>query len=787
MSGYKNRSENKRTAGQTTQGGRIDRRLPAEITDQGMSAEAGRQQEQPTEKKRRANKQKQEPNRPGSKRGRIFRRAALILGALLLVVAVSLGIYVKYSTRNDDLWLDLSQIPYKSATVLYYTDPVSGEVGEYARLSSTQNKEYAPPEQIPQMLRDAFVAVEDKGFYDHKGVDLKRTLYAGLNEVKRMLTGSYIGGESGRKQGASTITQQLVKNLTRDDQDESLAGYLRKVKEIYRAYRLDGRYTKQEILDAYLNSISFTGNTAGVQAESVKLFGKDVSELTVAECASLAAITRNPARYNPLKNPETHLQRRDYVLGLMLRQSYITQQQYDDAIQEPLHLNGTGEDRKDHPVTSYFTDALMEQAISELVSQRGITRGQASDLLYNGGLRIYTTVVPDLQNQMEKVMETAYLYPRPSHTVQVAARQEDGTPLLDENGKQAYEEQKVLPQAAMVSLGYDGNVAAVVGGLGEKEISRGFNRATSAVRQVGSTMKAIGPYAVALEKNKINWSTPFLDAPVTRVKNEDTGVEEDWPANVNRVYSEKDILVREAFARSVNTVAVRVGETVGNGAMYRFTHDTLGIATLTRKDIAPGPLVLGSSTYGITPLDMAKSYAIFGNGGQVPEVHYFTVMAFGNEKVLLEKHTKPKQAIGADTAFIMNRLMKEVLKKGGTAAGMSVPGEMDSVGKTGTTSDNRDHWFIGLTPYYVTASWYGFDDNTPLLVDNRQHPPTLAWREVMRQGQAGLPYKEFPAEETVVTAEYCLVSGSLAGENCPKATGYYKEGHLPEENCPVHG
>ncbi|MDL2252581.1 transglycosylase domain-containing protein [Ruminococcaceae bacterium OttesenSCG-928-I18] len=717
---------------------------------------------------------------------KVLKWGAICLSVLLLITSVSLGIFWTNSTRNDDLWLDLNQIPYKTETILYYTDQQTGETGVYATLPCTQNKEYVDGALMPQALRDAFVAVEDQKFYKHGGVDIKRTIFAALNEVKYRLTGSYIGGDGGRRQGASTINQQLVKNLTRDDEDSNMAGYLRKLREIYRAWKLDSDYSKEEILSAYLNTISFTGNTAGVQAEAQKLFGKPVEELNLAECASLAAITRNPSRYNPVTNPENHVERRNYVLSEMLDQGYIDEGQYNEAVAAPLEVTGEGDPVREQEVTSYFTDAVMDEVVDQLVNERGLSRKEANNLLYNGGLRIYTTVVPELQEAMEEEMESARSYPRPHHTVQGPLTDEDGNPVLDEDGEPVIGDVEEYAQAAMVSLDYEGGVCAVVGGLGEKEISRGFNRGISAIRQVGSTMKGIAPYPLAIEDNEITWSTAFPDKPVRRMENEETGEMEDWPANVDRIYSERDILVREAFARSVNTIAVRVGEEVGNFRMYRFVKNELEIPTFIFRDNKPGPLVLGSSTYGIAPVEMAKAYAMNGNGGYVPTVHTYTQITNGTGEVLLQRDAPLKQVIGEDTAYIMNRLMREVMVGDGTAAGMSVPGEMDSVGKTGTTSDNRDHWFIGLTPYYVTASWYGYDDNTPLEVNYRSHPPTAAWRNVMAEAQEGLAYREFPQSSTVVTENYCTESGYAAGANCPSREGYYKPENLPRSGCPIH-
>ncbi len=738
-------------------------------------------------KKRIFAQREKAPRRPRPRKKRSL-KAKVVLALLLLVLLGigSLGVYLGVSTRNDDLWLDLDQIPYKTETIIYAKEE-NGDWEEYASLPCTQNKQYVEGSLMPRYLKDAFIAVEDKDFYSHHGVNLLRTVYAALNEVKYALTGSYFGGEDGIKIGASTITQQLVKNLTRDDDDDGLAGYLRKIREIWRALRMDASYDKETILEAYLNTISFTDNTAGVAAEAEKLFGTTVDKLTLAQCASLAAITRSPARYNPVTQPEAHLERRNYVLDQMLEEGFITQQEHDAAVAEPLEITGTGRDpERDNTPTDYFTDALIEDLIADLAQQRGLSRAEATRLLYDGGLRIYATVVPTLQEAMEQTLESGALYPRPGVTVTAELEDEDGNPILDENGNPKTGPVTVYPQAAMVSLNYEGELCAVVGGLGEKEISRGFNRGTQALRQVGSTMKPIGAYVLGIEENKINWSSALEDSPVRQIEDEETGEKKDWPRNFSGSYSNKDLLVADALARSINTIAVRVGERVGVGKIYRFTTKELGISSFVAADKDSGPMILGSSTTGVTPEEMAGAYSIFGSGGSFTTIHSYTSVVRGTGETLLEPKIETKQVISSDTAYIMNRLLAGVMQGAGTGAGYSVNDGMDSVGKTGTTSDNRDHWFIGLTPYYVTASWYGYDENLPLEVNYSAHPPTLAWRNVMRAAQRALPKKEFPVDDTVEQIEYCTVTGLLPGSGCPTATGYYKPDDRPVAVCPGH-
>lgn len=724
------------------------------------------------------------PPARGKKRRRPHRALRRIVAAalcLFLIGCLFLGRYLYTSTRNDFLWLELEQLPYRDATILYAQDSETGEWVEYARLEATQQKIWVPLSEIPQNLQHAFVAVEDKHFYTHHGVSLTRTAYAILNEIKHAITGSYFGG--GIKQGASTIDQQLIKNLTRDDEAGGLEGYLRKVREIWRAYLLDAKYDKDTIMEAYLNVISFTDNTAGVQAESIKLFNKPVSELSLAQCASIASITKNPYRYDPRTHPEEHLARRNYILYEMWQQGYITETEYTDASAEPLGLSPGQVDVAETPTTSYFTDQVLTDVSAALAQEYGLDSAETTNLLYNGGLRIYTTVDPVLQETMENAMERSYSSFFPTRGLGVATQatkyNEDGTIARDEEGNPIREDVIETPQAAMVSVGYDGSLRAIVGGIGEKEVSRGLNRAT-VPRQVGSTMKPIGAYALALEQNKINWSTPLLDAPVRQIEDEQTGEMKDWPANFSRTYTESDILVVDALAQSINTIAVRVGEMAGVNTIYQFMRDSLHITSLTEEDNDAGPMILGSQTHGISPYELAGAYMMLGNGGTFTTLHCYTSVQTGSGRVIAEPELQTEQVLDSDTAYIMNRLLSQVMQGSGTAAGYRVRGEMDSVGKTGTSSDNRDYWFVGLTPYYVTATWYGYDSGFSLNTSAGTHAPTSAWKYVMERAQQNLPTLEFPVDESVVTAEYCTRSGGLAAPGCPRtATGYYTPDNLP--------
>lgn len=752
-------------------------RLPESYLEQ----KKHKQSEQTPAKKQRHHKEKKHRHHPI-----LYSVAALMLCCVILGGAV-LGAYLSYSTRNDFLWLDLEQLPYRDATILYAKDADTGEWQEYARLSATQQKIWVPLSEIPKDMQHAFVAVEDRNFYKHFGISIKRTAYAMLNELKRMLTGSYF--DNGIKQGASTIDQQLIKNLTRDDDAGGIEGYMRKVRELWRAIQLDAKYDKDTIMEAYLNVISFTDNTAGVEAESIKLFGKSAKDLTLEQCASIASITKNPSHYDPRKHPEEHLARRNYILYEMWQQEYITEQEYLDASAQPIGLNpGVVPDEKD-PITTYFTDQVLQEVSSALSETYGLDKSETTNLLYNGGLRIYTTVDPQLQAEMEQTMEKNYsrFFPTRGLGVRTKATRylPSGAIARDENGDPIMDDVIETPQAAMVSVGYDGSLRAVVGGLGEKEVSRGLNRGM-VPRQVGSTMKPIGAYALALEQDKINWSSPVLDAPVRQIEDENTKEMKDWPANFSKTYSQKDILVVDALAQSINTAAVRVGESAGVGNIYNFMKNDLHLSHLTPEDKDAGPMILGSQTKGISPYELAGAYMMFGNGGKYTTLHSYISVAQENGREILTPEIETEQVISPDTAYIMNRMMMQVMRGSGTAAGYSVRGNMESIGKTGTSSDNRDFWFVGMTPYYVTATWYGYDSGFELNTSAGTHAPTAAWKYVMERTQKNLPPIEFPTSDTVVTAKYCTETGGLATPKCRRtAEGYYKQSALPQ-TCGKH-
>lgn len=709
----------------------------------------------------------------------------IILGS---VAAVAVSLYVVKETQGDSDLLDLTQLELAYTTIIYsqqINDQGQPEWVEYQRLQSPEeNRIWKPLNEISPYIQHAFVAVEDENFYTHPGFSFKRTVLAAINEVFRKLTGSYL---TGSQLGASTIEQQLIKNITGEDESSGIEGYARKVKEIFRAIALDNRFSKEEILEAYLNTIGLTGNTAGVEAGANQYFGKSAADVTIAEAASIAAITKNPSRFNPYTNPEEHLKRRDDIILFMQQQGYITQAEAEAAWATPLNLveKTTDENAAVQTDYSWFTDYLIEEVIADLVEANPLNRDDwnreaANDYLHNGGLRIYATVDPEVQSVMENVwLEGKYWEPMPIENYD-DPNDPDDTP------------RTITTQAAGVVINYKGELVGVAGGLGRKTENRGFNRGPGMTRQVGSTMKAVAAYPLGIDMDLINYSSVLMDDyfPIPDGKG---GTRTDWPSNWSGRYSHSMTTVYEALKQSLNTVAVRVGDWVTPRTMFEFARETLGITTLDENsDIDLAPMVLGATTTGLSPYELAGAYMMYGDGGRMTSLHSYTSVRDYQGNEILEKDIVTTQAIGEDTAYIMNRLLHSVLfDRGGTAYGIHPDANvMDSIGKTGTTNDNKDVWFVGLTPKYVMATWYGYDQNEPMDDYNsyyiyknkgsqKGHPGASAFAEVMDTIQADLSEEEiveWEKPDSVEIGAFCTISGDIPTDGCPRGTGYYKTG-----------
>lgn len=797
-----------------------------------------------------APKNKKKPKKRRSIIGMIFSFIGCMLCLCIMAASVGgvlLSMYIVQVTADDGETLDLDNQKNRQTSIIY---DINGN--EYASLSRNENRIWRELSAMPENLQNAVIAIEDKNFRTEPGINLKGTIGAALNAF----TGNRIWGTN---RGASTLEQQLIKNLTGDNEQDNM----RKVREIFRALGLDNKYSKETILEAYLNTIPLTGIIHGMEAGSIEYFGKHVEDLTLAECATLASITKNPTKYNPATNPEELIKRRNHVLYEMYTQGYITETEFNAAKAETVTLTektSTTENATRSSSNSWFTDALYTQLLSQLQEDLNYTADEAKELIFSGGLRIYSTVDPKVQEGVEKTMYNEDdLIPALWHEEPVCLRDypadssswdevqyDDATGLpitkegyvvygqeaipvyADEEGTTlkmgtstdpdypndttvylcVYE--KVRTQAAMAIVDYSGNILAIGGGIGEKKYDLGFNRATSP-HQTGSTMKPIGAYALALDYKLINYSSQILDSPYYSA--EDKKVLKDqyigvmspyseaaqsrsdvwraWPTNYGGVGGQGNpMLVYDALQQSYNTVAVWVGDMVGVDYLYNFVHDTLECSYISAEnDMDLGPLVLGSQSSGLTVVQLAGAYTMF-NTGTFTTPHYYTEITDYQGNMILDnnKYINTTQAISADTAYIMNRMMWNVLhSRKGTAYGKAPDGEMDSVAKTGTTSDYKDYTFAGLTPYYVTAIWWGCDRPTEMdtlgKAGKNASPIQYAWKALMEDLQADLPVKEFAKGENVVEKHFDTSTGAIISSG--GSVGYYTEDNLPDNSYTV--
>ena len=695
----------------------------------------------------------------------------LCLGIMLgSVVAVGMVFYVVQATANDGDLLDLDNIQLSQSSMVVATDPDTGAQVEYATLrSSNSHRVWADLEQIPSNLQYAFICTEDKDFYSEPGVNFKRTIGAMINEYLLPIYSS--------KQGASTLEQQLIKNLTDDNSASGIDGALRKVREIYRALCLSRSYSKETILEAYLNTISFTGTIQGVQTAANEYFNKDVSQLSLWECATIASITKNPTNYNPYTNPENLIHRRNFIMYNMWQQGVISEEDYRNGAAQPLVLAEEDSGKKPSTVTSYFTDALFNEVVQDIMTKEGISESEAQKLLYTGGFTIEATVNTKLQSQMENLMlntDDAY-FPAGWHEEEVTSISDDDVQVFNEDGTPktrtgedgtVYYYRNVRTQAAMVTLDYDGNVLAIAGGLGEKTKSLSLNRAYNVERQTGSTIKPIGAYALGIEYGLVNWSTMLNNSPLYQkqdmiIRDEDycrknglMGLSDkqlraypnawrSWPRNYGGNYGDgSDLPLWNGLARSLNTIAVRVGDLVGASNIFNFVYNTLQLNTLDpTNDVGLAQMVMGSQTKGVTPMALAAAFQIFYDG-EYTTPHLYTRVLDRDGNIYLENNATSYQALTPDTAYVMNRLLKNVL------------------------------WGYDA-PYDMTKTLSKQQAKTRTCV--------MAWKALMEQAQADLPYKAFPASAGVVERRYCTQSGLLAGAGCPStAVGYYRADDLPD-------
>lgn len=678
-----------------------------------------------------------------------FRYFCVIMSVIIIISSFSIVFVVAFGEQKQYDFLGCKEIVdniknYEmNMTSVIYVKNDADEWEEYQRIHGTENRIWVDIEKMPQRLIDAFISIEDQRFYQHSGVDWKRTTGAFLNYLPFVNIYS-------SNQGGSTVTQQLIKNITSDNDKSAM----RKVREIGRALLIEKMIDKTTILEAYLNTISLGNGICGVQVAANYYFNKNVDELTLSECASLAAITKNPSAYNPISKPDGNKKRRDDVLYKMYELGKITNQEYDLALKQDVIVDKTQQQDFEIPINNYFVDALIDDIINDLSVKYNCSTDTASAMLYNGGYKIYATIDTDIQD----VMESVYLNQKTYFS------------------QRSSEDKSIYVQSAMTIMDYNGNIKGIVGGVGEKTVNRGLNRAIDSPRQPGSTMKPLGVYVQAIDNGQISYSTMIEDKPLEKYYKDGKKGPKEWYG-----YYAGNMTVAKALERSANTIPCWIlKDKVGIENSYNFLTQKLNFKYLNDVDKNLSSLALGGCQYGITTTESAAAYAIFGNGGNYYEPTTYTKVLNINDEVILEA-SNGERVIKETTATVMNKMLQNVVYGSqGTGKGIASYSKMKVYAKTGTSSESNDLWMVAGTPYYVGSVWYGFDQPENV---NNAGAAAKVWRDVMTQIHEGLEEKEFTFSDEIIEAKYCNITGKLAVPSCySKSTGYYISG-VEIETC----
>ncbi|MFQ9718436.1 MAG: transglycosylase domain-containing protein [Blautia sp.] len=768
-----------------------------------------------------------------SRSSMIEKRAHVSALRILFIALITLGIIVIFGgigafkgvIDNAPDVDDIDIMPLGYASFLY-----DGDGNQIRKLAAPDaNRLPVSIDDIPLDLQHAVVAIEDERFYEHNGIDVRGILRA---FVKGVSDGTF-------SEGASTITQQLLKNnVFTDWTNEStwLEKFTRKFQEQYLAIQVEKKINdKDVILENYLNTINLGAGSYGVQAAAQRYFGKDVKDLNLSECATIAGITQNPTKYNPITNPDDNAKRRKQVLNNMLEQGYISQSQYDEALADDVYsrIQQTESQTTTKSVYSYFEDEVIDQAVDALVSIKGYTETQARNALYSGGLDVYTTLDPDIQSILDeeyadpdnfpsgtqysldfaltvtnpegeevnysKEMLTLYFKNQDPDFDLLFDSPEEGQTYVDQykasivaDGSKVIAERVSFspqPQSSMSIMDPNtGYVKALIGGRGEKTASLTLNRATDTTRQPGSTFKILSTYAPALNEKGMTLATTFEDEPYeypdgTPVKNS------------NNSYG-GETTIRKAIQNSVNIVAVKCLEEVTPNLGLDYL-DSFGFTTLAHGDAsdtdADGnvysdanlPLALGGITYGVTNVELNAAYSAIANGGNYIKPIYFTKILDREGNVLIDNTPEETEVVKESTAWLLTSAMEDVVKYGtGTACQLN---NMPVAGKTGTTDTYNDLWFVGYTPYYSCAVWSGYDNNEKIPDDYMSRNfHKLLWQKVMSRLHEDLDYKDFEQPPTVEKETVCSETGLLPRSGCPTVTEYFDITSMPTQRCDKH-
>ncbi len=783
--------------------------------------------------KKAVRKKQRELNSRGSKWGRKIAITILqvILSMILIVgiigVSGAIGVFKGVIATAPDI-SDIDVSPSNFSTFVY--DNEGNQISKLVAADS--NRIMVSSEKIPQNLKDAFVAIEDERFYSHNGIDIKGLMRAVFTAVKSGFDDM---------QGASTITQQLIKNSVFPNfihEDGLLDSLKRKIQEQYLAIELEKIMDKDTILVNYLNTINLGQNTLGVQSASLRYFNKDVSELTLSECGVIAAITQNPTKYNPISNPEKNAERREKVLSDMKKQELITQAEYDAAMADDVYsrIQNVNSEISSDNVNSYFIDALTDQLTEDLLAE-GYSESQAYKLIYSGGLSIYSTMDSTIQSIVDDVFTDEENYPEKvkwlltyaltikkangdleNHSTEMYrtyfrqfdkdfnmlySSQDDAydaiaeyiAAVLEEGDEVFAESINITPQpqaSITIQDQYTGYVVAMYGGRGEKTASKTLNRSTDTVRQPGSTFKILAAYAPAIDCYGKTLASVYNDAPFWYTYTE----EPKEVLNYTRTHNGM-MTFREAIIGSINVMAVKTLTEITPQLGYDYLEDFGFTSLVEYRDIngegysdIQQALALGGLTDGVSNFELNAAYATIANEGVYIEPTLYTKVLDHEGNVIIDK-TNPEshRVLRAETAYLLTDAMQDVVEAPGGTGGRCKLSNMVVAGKTGTTSDNKDSWFAGFTPYYTATTWVGYDNNTKMNTSTETPLSRTLWKKVMSQIHEDLENMPFVMPEDIAEVTVCSESGKLpiAGLcDGTLVTEYFEVGTEPTESCNVH-
>ncbi|MBE7022266.1 MAG: PBP1A family penicillin-binding protein [Ruminococcaceae bacterium] len=672
----------------------------------------------------------------------VIRRIFLICCILfVLSAAVIAGAALGFIDNSTDLIAQEYNLDFTS--VVYYIDEETGQPVELDRLYAEQNRIWVDLEATPELLKKAFIAIEDERFESHNGVDWKRTFGATIGYI-------FKGNSS---YGGSTITQQLIKNVTGDDRRSPI----RKIQEIIRALNLERKMSKDQIIEMYMNTIYLGQGCHGVQTAANVYYSKDVSQLSLAECASIAGITQYPSKYDPLVNFDAHKEKQEVVLAKMLELEFITQEQYDEAMAEELKLIKGTAHTKTTKIQSYYIDQVITDVMHDLMTRNRMSESAATKALFKGGLKIYANIDPKVQTAMETVFTNNSNFPGSGDN---------------------------KPQSAMAVIDpYTGQVKGLVGGRGPKDGNRVLNRATQSVRQPGSSIKPLSVFAPAIENGIITPATMVDDTRLT------IG---DWsPKNVDNDFL-GTITSRVALEKSRNIPAVRILDKLSVDKSFDFMTKNLGFTSLvssekredgkTYSDKYLSSLGLGGLTDGVSVLEMAAAYGTFVNGGIYTEPTTYTKVIDANGRVILENKPETHRAMSETTAYTMAQMLSGVVRYG-TGSGARLSGGIFAGGKTGTTDLDTDRWFAGFTPNYTGVVWFGRDNSKSM--SGLGNPCVSLWKKVMDSIHKNVDLKTIPEPQNMVERVICQLSGKIATTQCGGnvRSEFFKSGTQPSSFC----